>query len=241
MSRKDCDQQHSPDSRELERFEKFERERLPQLVQKAVERAVMMAPELKLLEEKVGSHLADIIRTCQDEFYEQFRTIPESNGEGERDEHLSHFELSRPPHQTIPFPTGRTEVAQAQDQQSSSAAEFSFDMNNPPFLSPLSAPHSSSEPFGPNDWPALDDVLQLWPSHSWNHLDTTLGSSTQLQNASFSREVASLLTQDDSTMDKDVFIANLPNDPGEGPAGGIAAAAKASTHKKAGFDYWRFN
>ncbi|KAL1639536.1 hypothetical protein SLS58_007840 [Diplodia intermedia] len=236
-----CDQQHSPHSRELERFEKFERERLPQLVQRAVEQAVMMAPELKLLEEKVGSQLVDIIRTCQDELYEQFRTISESNGEGGRDQHLSQFELSRPPHQSDPFPTGRTEVAQAQDQHSSSAAEFGFDTNNPAFLSPLSVPHSSSEPFGPNGWTTLDDVLQLWPSHSWNHLETTFGSSAQLQDASFPGEVASSLTQDDSTMDRGEFIANLPNDPGEGPAGGVAAAAKASKHKKAGFDHWRFN
>lgn len=51
---------------------------LPELVRQALDEAVPTAPQLAQLEESVRSQLVDIIRTCQDQVCEQYRTSTNS-------------------------------------------------------------------------------------------------------------------------------------------------------------------
>lgn len=110
----DCDQQHAPSSRELERYEQFERKRLPKQVRQELEQAAMMAPK-DIPFEEVGSDLVDIIRRCQKNIYGWFRIMQDTDGGAEGNQHLHHIELSRPPNPMNPFLSGGSEGGQARN------------------------------------------------------------------------------------------------------------------------------
>lgn len=67
-----CEHQRSPSSHEFERFEQFQRERLPQRVRRRLEHTVETDPQLALLAERWAPNLIDIIRECQEEISEEY-------------------------------------------------------------------------------------------------------------------------------------------------------------------------